>query len=272
MLKKQEVVPELLLIWKKSWNKSPIESALKGREMSENIVGFNNEKLMEQMLFLASELIYEEPSELQLRAFIKDEIFQEELTTEGNKELVSGMKLLDSWCQSHQSKQLDETTRSLQREWLRLFVGVGMPDVPSWSNFYCDTEHRVLGSETVEVRRTYRRFGLQVENLNKEPDDSLGLMLRFLAYLRMNERREVAQGDEEEAIRLRLEQVDFLKEHILPWIALWRYKGEKYASSDYFKGVVLYVFGVVRYYSFTLGFLYDPTKSSFVLKKDSIAC
>ena len=71
----------------------------------------------------------------------------------------------------------DERVAALRREWLRLFVGAGTPDAPSWESFYRDPNSQLFSARTLEVREQYRRHGLQIERLHAEPDDHLGLML-----------------------------------------------------------------------------------------------
>ena len=77
----------------------------------------------------------------------------------------------------------DERVAALRREWLRLFVGAGTPDAPSWESFYRDPNSQLFSARTLEVREQYRRHGLQIERLHAEPDDHLGLMLGFVGHL-----------------------------------------------------------------------------------------
>ena len=144
---------------------------------------------------------------------------------------------------------------ALRREWLRLFVGAGTPDAPSWESFYRDPNSQLFSARTLEVRERYRRHGLQIERLYAEPDDHLGLMLGFVGHL---------IGLEAEA--LADEQESFLVEHVLPWLAAWRYSVDAHASSDYFRGAGAFVFGLCARYAQRFGVAFDREGQVFKRK------
>ena len=156
-----------------------------------------------------------------------------------------------------------EEVAALQREWLRLFVGVGVPQASCFESFYVDSNSAVFGSNVLEVRRAYRRHGLQIERLYSEPDDHLGLMLGFLAHLVGLEARARRDGDGSLADELAAEQDVFLADHVLPWIAVWRYNVDKFATSDYYRGVGELAFGLCRRYACRFGVRYDEGSSTF---------
>ena len=57
--------------------------------------------------------------------------------------------------------------------------------------------------------------------------------------------------------------MSFLSGHVLPWIAVWRYNVEKFATSDYYRGVAELVFGLCRRYAVFFGVHYDEETSAF---------
>lgn len=223
-----------------------------------------DERVLAGMLMAASALVHEEPCAEMIEDFKADRLFAEPPFGVDDDAIAEGFALIDGWLAAHLGA--GEGVADLRREWLRLFAGVGEPEVPSWATYYSDPEHRVLGRETVAVREAYRAFGTQPERLNKEPDDSLGLMLRFLAHLKM---RESDAPDVSERLRLREAQQAFLKSHVLTWIPCWRYAGVKHARTDFYRGVVSFVFGLVRFYAATLGFRYRESTRSFAQRKDA---
>lgn len=156
-----------------------------------------------------------------------------------------------------------EEVAALQREWLRLFVGVGVPQASCFESFYVDPNGALLGANVLEVRRAYRRHGLQLERLHSEPDDHLGLMLGFLGHLAGLEARARRDGDGRLAEELAAEQDAFLSGHVLPWIAVWRYNVGKFATSDYYRGVGELAFGLCRRYAQRFGVHYDEGASAF---------
>ena len=160
----------------------------------------------------------------------------------------------------------DERVAALRREWLRLFVGAGTPDAPSWESFYRDPNSQLFSARTLEVREQYRRHGLQIERLHAEPDDHLGLMLGFVGHLIGLEAKALAVGDDAAAGEAADEQESFLVEHVLPWLAAWRYSVDAHASSDYFRGTGAFVFGLCARYAQRFGVAFDREGQVFKRK------
>ncbi len=213
-------------------------------------------------LVVASSFIYDEPDEQRIAAWAEGGLFEMPPFDTADEALRNGLAMMDAWCASAQGG-FSEAVAGLKREHLRLFLGCGAPLVPSWATFYSDTNHQMLGLETLEVRSAYREFGLRIEREHNEPDDHLGLMMRFLSHVLQLECDARKRSDELEAARLRDIQESFLVAHVLPWIAVWAYSGRKEASSDYFRGAVNFVFGLVREYAALFDISYCEEPPSF---------
>ena len=82
-----------------------------------------------------------------------------------------------------ESPAFAEAVAELRREWLRLFVGLGTPEASCLESFYVEPNSHMFGKNVIAVREAYRRHGLEIERLHREPDDHLGLMLGFLSRL-----------------------------------------------------------------------------------------
>lgn len=152
---------------------------------------------------------------------------------------------------------------ALQREWLRLFAGVGAPEASCLESFYVEPNSHMFGKNTLAVREQYRRHGLRIERMHSEPDDHLGLMLGFVSRLVDDEAVAWEAGRTDEAEALASEQREFLIAHVLPWLAAWRYAVEKHAASDYYRGVGQLVFGLCVRYAQRFGIAFDPASQSF---------
>lgn len=223
-----------------------------------------------QLCFIsASRLLYCEPSIEVVANQVVTRQFEAAPFGERNLSERGGLSLMDSWCVEafratgapFESQQEDaaerlaelplfqESVKALQREWLRLFVGLGTPEASCLESYYVEPNSHMLGKSTLAVREAYRRHGLQIEKLHSEPDDHLGLMLGFVAHLIAEELDAIEMGDEVAAEGFAKEQDEFLTNHILPWLAVWRYAVEKHAVSDYYRGVGDFVFGLCACYA-----------------------
>ena len=81
------------------------------------------------------------------------------------------------------------------------------------------------------------------------------------------EREAVEAGDMQQGAALADEQDAFLTEHVLPWLAPWRYAVEKYARTDYYRGVGAFVFGLIACYAERFGIRFDGKASAFKRRK-----
>ena len=85
---------------------------------------------------------------------------------------------------------------AVEQDYLRLFVGLGMPLAPPWESAWASDARLIFQRETLDVRYWYRSAGLEVANLHAEPDDHIGLELEFIGAL-------LDRGDAETAAELR---------------------------------------------------------------------
>lgn len=224
----------------------------------------------------ASRLLYCEPNADEVAAQVRERLFEAAPYGMDDAYVQRGLAVLDAWCveaarvsDADSPEAFDELVRALKREWFRLFVGAGTPDAPCWESFYLEPNSQMFGARTLEVRAAYRRRGLQIERLHAEPDDHLGLMLGFMAHLCGAEADALADGQEEAAHEAAAEQEAFLVEHILPWLAVWQYAVDKYAASDYYRGVGSFVFGLCARYAQRLGIGFDEEKRAFATSRRS---
>lgn len=236
---------------------------------------------------VASQLLYVEPEVAAVAEQAASRQFACAPFGEGNEDERRGLRLLDEWCAFAldaievpkgasaadtaallaESPAFAEAVTELRREWLRLFVGLGTPEASCLESFYVEPNSHMFGKNVIAVRTAYRRHGLEIERLHHEPDDHLGLMLGFLSRLMAEERGAAEAGDEERAAALADEQDAFLTDHVLPWLAPWRYAVEKHARTEYYRGAGDFVFGLVACYAERFGIRFDEEACAFKRRK-----
>jgi TorA maturation chaperone TorD len=86
--------------------------------------------------------------------------------------------------------------------------------------------------QTLEVRDYYKKAGLEIPRLHKEPDDHIGYELLFASFL---------CGQESTSAQDTL--ILFLKDHLLQWAHLFARRVWEHSTSDYFKGNALLAIG-----------------------------
>lgn len=194
---------------------------------------------------LAARLVQVEPDEAWVKTCIADDLFVASPFGEDDEAVSEGLSLMHQWCTAAES-DISESTGALQREWLRLFIGLGVPEASINESYYTEPSSNIFGQSTLAVRAVYREWGLESARKATEPDDALGIMLAFCAHLMRVSLQKKESGDEEAAERALKAFEDFLVQHMLPWASAWRFLVRQHAKTDYYRGVGEFVFGLER--------------------------
>lgn len=118
----------------------------------------------------------------------------------------------------HEKKGDPEALERIESEYMHLFVGPDKLVAPPWESVYCGEDAMLFQAITLEVRETYRSFGMQPEGYPHVADDSLALELAFMAKLAERAMEDFQNGDELGLGRLLESSEDFLTKHLLKWI------------------------------------------------------
>ena len=110
---------------------------------------------------------------------------------------------------------------AVEQDYLRLFVGLGMPLAPPWESAWASDARLIFQRETLDVRYWYRSAGLEVANLHAEPDDHIGFELEFIGAL-------LDRGDAETAAA-------FAREHPCAWVARWSDAVQEQATQPFYR-------------------------------------
>lgn len=95
----------------------------------------------------------------------------------------------------------------LRDDYMRLFIGIGMPLAPLWSSVYLDEENFLMGESCRAVEEFMAQSGLACRLNDREPLDHLGLLLSALEQYLLR----TAADQDRTLIRY------FLQEFLLPW-------------------------------------------------------
>ena len=114
-------------------------------------------------------------------------------------------------------------------EYTRLFIGPVSLVAPPWESVYGQKDAMLFQESTLEVRNTYRRFGLIPEGYPHVADDSLALELHFMALLAQRSLDAFYAGKYEDLAADLTGSEEFLDKHLLVWIPkfLERMKGAR---------------------------------------------
>lgn len=194
--------------------------------------------LGETLLFsLLGRALYNQPDKDWLNSLIGEDVFSEVPFSAEKSETKRGQELMQTWGQKNAEGIDDEQFKELEADYTRLFVGVGQVLAPPWESVYFNEDRMIFQKQTLDVRSWYRRFGLELENLHKEPDDHIGLEMSFVAFLAELGVKLLDEQDEEKFQALYDAKCQFLSEHLLKWGLIWCALVNEHAETDFYQGL-----------------------------------
>lgn len=197
------------------------------------------------LLGVLGKAIQDAPNKEWMQSLIDEDIFSESPLESKNQDIETGLSYLQVWSQENREGISDERFIDLQADYTRLFVGTGKAIVPSWESVYFNKDGMLFQEQTIQVRQWYRRFGLESEKLNTEPDDHIGLELSFLAYLAQLGLKALDENNAARFEQILQAQRQFISEHPLMWVPRWCTLVEERAGTDFYRGLALLTRGAL---------------------------
>lgn len=138
----------------------------------------------------------------------------------------------------HVANMREETDiEHLTLDYSRLFVGPFELLAPPYGSVYLESERRVMGDSTMDVKNRYRDIGLDLSQTLKEAPDHIAIELEFMYYLIFKEIEAIEKAEFESAMDYLRMQKAFLKDHLGAWVPEFADEVEKNASTDFYKGL-----------------------------------
>jgi TorA maturation chaperone TorD len=188
-----------------------------------------------------------------LQSLADDGVFEDIPFAGSQPDVVSGMAELRSWSEKNRGGMSDAAYDDIKADYTRLFVVPGESFTPPWESVYFNVDQMVFQEQTMQVRACYRRFGLEAENLNKEPDDHIAMELSFIGYQALRALDALNAQDYQvfqEAIGA---QKGFLCDHLLQWGPQWCRRMSSVARTEFYRGMALLTSGTLHEITRVLG-------------------
>jgi putative dimethyl sulfoxide reductase chaperone len=184
-------------------------------------------------------VFYEKPAQEFIQPLISEKLFDQWPLLTDDEFTASGLDILQAFSGRWEEVHLAD----LKKDYQQLFIGPDHLPAPPWESVYLSIEGLVFEKETMAVRQFYARYGLQIDNLYKEPDDHFGLEMAFMAHLCTLGLQAISTGDVE-ALQSHLDaQRDFLQEHLLLWAPEFLNSVIAHARTDYYRGAAYLALG-----------------------------
>ena len=122
----------------------------------------------------------------------------------------------EQFCQALEWAQ--DRLDAVHTDYMHLFVGPAALKAAPWESVYRDAQRLLMTGTTLDVRKTMRAHGFNVQANENVPEDHIALELDYLALL-AQEALETQQRSENDACRAALEaSSQFLEEHLGAWV------------------------------------------------------
>jgi TorA maturation chaperone TorD len=184
---------------------------------------------------------HEKPNASFIDTLISEDVFAHWPLNAADEYTTRGLETLQDFSRAWQSGQL----AALKKDYQQLFIGPHSLPAPPWESVYLSVEHLIFESQTTAVREFYGRYGLQVTNLYKEPDDHFGLEMAFLAHLCGLGLEAIRENNAEKLDTILAAQREFLEEHPLLWAPDFLHRVASHAQTPYYRGVAWLALGTL---------------------------
>lgn len=157
-----------------------------------------------------------------------------------SQQMRQGLAIMDDFFKRPGEESWDELVETLSVEFTRLFRGVKpyYSPLPPYESVYRSEEGRVFDEVSMEVKRVYRQFGLDLASeFYGEPPDHLSFELEFMHLMCNREAEAWEKDNEDEALRFRQTQKNFLGEHLLTWLPRFCGKIREYDRLGLFRSL-----------------------------------
>jgi TorA maturation chaperone TorD len=125
-------------------------------------------------------------------------------------------------------------------DYVRTFIGAGNTGFSAaypYESVYTSPKRLLMQDARDEVLVLYRAAGLEKQDSWKEGEDHVALELEFEQILAQRTAEAYAAGDEEAVERLLRAQRNFLEDHLHAWYPMMAADMEKFARTDFYRGL-----------------------------------
>ena len=127
----------------------------------------------------------------------------------------------------------------------RLYGDSAVAVVAPYESVHRSEEGLVFDEHTLQVRTCYARLELVTPNMNREPDDHIGLELDFLAQGCLHALDARESHDTDQSHHVLMVVADFLHTHVFVWAPSFLSRVTEYARTSFMQGVALLTIGTL---------------------------
>lgn len=152
-------------------------------------------------------------------------------------QLSEGYGILKEYLRNHVNDPLND----LAVDYAKVFLGAGISEGSAafpYESVYTSEKKIMMQEARDEVMAIYAVKGLSKNHEKTDSfEDHVALELEFMAFLCHETHNLIEVEGADEILSSLKEQIDFLKQHLLNWVPRFCNDIEKYADTDFYKGI-----------------------------------
>ncbi len=163
----------------------------------------------------------------------------------GAPDIDEGYRLIRSYL----SHAWENVLTELAVDYARCFIGHGNTAYSAaypYESVYTSSQRLLMQDARDEVLALYRAAGKDKAESWKEPEDHIALELEFMGHLCTAAGAALDGGDDDTAYALVVQQKNFLEDHLANWVPMMLEDLEKFARTDFYRGLARLTRGSLR--------------------------
>ncbi len=165
-------------------------------------------------------------------------------TATGNEKIDAGYRLLYDYLRLAWEDSLLE----LSIDYVRTFIGHGVNGYSAaypYESVYTSERRLMMQEARAEVLQVFRDNHMKRQGWN-DCEDHIAIELEFMQRMCLRTADDLQNGEEDAAITKLVTQRDFARDHLLNWMPMLTYDMDKFAQTDFYKGVAKLSMGYVE--------------------------
>lgn len=147
-----------------------------------------------------------------------------------NEDMQEGYQMMEHYLKESAGRDTQSMLDELAVDYARIFLSAGVAQGKAafpYESVYTSKKHLMMQDSRNEVVALFSAKGVTPsKDMYRIPEDHLGLLLEYMAVLCAEDSKES-----------RMEQADFLKDHLNNWIGAFCAEVQKYSNTDFYKGL-----------------------------------
>lgn len=163
----------------------------------------------------------------------------------GNAMIDKGYRNIALYCAGHGNDALLD----LAKDFVKVFIGHGNNAYSAaypFESVYTSEKRLMMQEARDELLGTYARAGLAIGDTWHDPEDHIALLLEYMHVMSARTKEALEAGDDDTALALLAEQQAFLQRHIVGWVPMLAADMERFAQTDFYKGLAQLTLGYVQ--------------------------